>query len=139
MPNTTPDIGFANDQLFVSWNGATNVTSWGLATGNSPTDLSVGSHFARVGFESNSTFDATSAGVYIAAVALNGDGDCLGVSSLYYAGNTTSSNQTVACDQLSSSQIAAADSDDDSSSASALQTVVALTLAAVVASYATLV
>lgn len=132
MPNTNPDVGFDNGKLFVSWNGATNVTQWALATGSSADSLSEGTPFERIGFESNATFDA-SAGTYVAAVALNREGECLGVSPLYYTSNTTSSNITVACSQISGVQQAAASGDSDDSSAAVGQTHAAVLLATVAA------
>lgn len=50
-----------------------------------------------MGFESNTTYDNTS--TYIAAVGLNADEDCLGVSDPYYAVNGTNSNIAVSCSQ----------------------------------------
>lgn len=91
-------MGFANDLLYVSWNGATNVTSWALTAGDAANSLQLtNTTFARIGFESNTTYDNTP--TYIAAVGLNADEDCLGVSDLYYAVNGTNSNIAVSCSQ----------------------------------------
>lgn len=119
MPTTSPDVGFNDSQIFASWNGATNVTQWALATGESTDDLSVGDSFQRTGFESNSTYSSDN--TFIAAVALNRDGDCLGVSRPYFASNQSVSDRAIACSSLSNVQVAAAtdsDDDDDDSSAS---------------------
>ncbi|HEY4426878.1 MAG TPA: arylsulfotransferase family protein [Solirubrobacteraceae bacterium] len=62
----------------VSWNGATDVTSWRLLAGASPGALAPVATAARQGFET--TVSASARGAYVAVQALDGAGDVIGVS-----------------------------------------------------------
>ena len=62
----------------MSWNGATNVSSWSIAGGNTSTpnfSQSLGT-FAKTGFETNVTLQQNYA--YLFVTALAGDGRILG-------------------------------------------------------------
>lgn len=123
FPLTSPDLGFEGERVYVSWNGATNVSEWSLAYGDGPEDLQSSISFARTGFESNTTYDEE--GFYMAVVGLNADGDCLGVSELHYTSNATSSGLSVSCADIEGVQEASAETsgageeaDEDSDSSS---------------------
>ena len=62
----------------VSWNGATDVSSWRLLAGSSPSALSAVATAARTGFQT--TITAATNGPYLAAQALDGSGAVIGQS-----------------------------------------------------------
>jgi hypothetical protein len=62
-----------------SWNGATDVASWQLLTGSSPTALAPLASAPRSGFET--TLQATTSAAYVATRALNASGEALGTSA----------------------------------------------------------
>jgi len=62
----------------VSWNGATDVASWRLLAGTSPSALAPVTTAARSAFET--TLSAPAAGPYVAVQALDGAGAVIGVS-----------------------------------------------------------
>jgi hypothetical protein len=64
----------------VSWNGATDVASWRLLSGASPSSLAPLATAARTGFETS--LSAASAGPYVAVQALDGAGAVIGVSAV---------------------------------------------------------
>ena len=63
----------------VSWNGATQVASWRMLAGASPSALAPVATAAKAGFQS--TLTATAAGPYVALQALDGSGQVLGTSA----------------------------------------------------------
>lgn len=63
----------------VSWNGATQVASWRLLAGASPSALAPVATAAKAGFQT--TLTATAAGPYVALQALDGSGQVLGTSA----------------------------------------------------------
>jgi hypothetical protein len=63
----------------VSWNGATEVASWRVLAGASPTALAVVANAAKSGFQT--TITAPSAGPYVAVQALDASGAMLAVSA----------------------------------------------------------
>jgi hypothetical protein len=81
-PATAPSVvarrGSGAVTLAVSWNGATDVASWRLLSGASPSTLAPLATAARTGFETS--FSAPSAGPYVAVQALDGAGAVIGVS-----------------------------------------------------------
>ena len=71
--------GSASISLAVSWNGATNVASWRVLAGSSPTTLAQVTTAAKSGFQTAIT--ASTAGPYVAVQALDGSGAVLGTSA----------------------------------------------------------
>ena len=63
--------------VYVSWNGATEVAQWQLRTGSSPATLRVAQTVARLGFE---TVIPTPAAGWVAVTALDSSGRRLGSS-----------------------------------------------------------
>lgn len=107
FPSTSPDLGFEGDQVFVSWNGATNVSEWSFVYGDDAEVLQSSDTFARSGFESNATYSQE--GIYMAVMGLDADGDCLGISELYYLSNSTASGLSVSCSDVEGVQEASAE------------------------------
>jgi hypothetical protein len=62
----------------VSWNGATNVASWRVLAGSSPSSLATVATASRAGFQT--TILAQTAGPYVAVQALDGSGAAIGLS-----------------------------------------------------------
>jgi hypothetical protein len=63
----------------VSWNGATDVVSWRVLGGTSPSTLASVVSAAKSGFQT--TIAAPTAGPYVAVQALDGSGDVIGTSA----------------------------------------------------------
>jgi len=63
----------------VSWNGATNVASWRVLAGPSPSALAPVSTVAKAGFQT--TIAAQTAGPDIAVQALDGSGTVIATSA----------------------------------------------------------
>jgi hypothetical protein len=83
QPPTTPSViaqpaGASAMSVAVSWNGATEVASWQVLAGASPTTLTPVATAPKSGFQT--TIAAPSAGPYVAVQALNGAGAVLAVS-----------------------------------------------------------
>lgn len=82
-PNTLPDAAMADDSVFVSWNGATEVAAWRLEAWDgvslSNTTFVAVDQVDRIGFETKIPFppEVTS---YFRVCALNASGDVLGVT-----------------------------------------------------------
>ena len=67
--------------VYASWNGATEVASWRVLAGSSPTALTpVVSSAAETGFETAIALPAGAAGPYVAVQALNSAGTVIGTS-----------------------------------------------------------
>jgi len=57
-PTTTPDIAIQNGTVYVSWNGATEVTQWNILSGATRNTLSLVETVPKTGFETSFTFAA---------------------------------------------------------------------------------
>jgi hypothetical protein len=67
--------------VYASWNGATEVASWRVLAGSSPTTLAPAvSSVAKTGFETAIPLAAVAAGTYVAVEALDSAGAVIGVS-----------------------------------------------------------
>jgi hypothetical protein len=77
-PKDAPAIAIASGKVYVSWNGATDVTRWQVLTGAANDDLSAGPAVAKSGFETAIQLPAD--GKYVAVQALDGSGKILAVS-----------------------------------------------------------
>jgi hypothetical protein len=66
--------------VYASWNGATDVASWRVLAGASPSALAVAGQAPRTGFETAVSVAAAPAGSYVQAQALNASGAVIGVS-----------------------------------------------------------
>jgi len=72
-----------NTQLYVSWNGATDVASWTVLAGVSPTQLVAVGTYPDSGFET--AINAPTVGPYVEVEALGASGQVLRVSTLIKA------------------------------------------------------
>jgi hypothetical protein len=72
-------------EVVASWNGATEVASWRVLTGDGPDDLAAVTTVARDGFETAAVVDVP-AGGSVAVEALDGDGAVLARSAPVTAG-----------------------------------------------------
>jgi hypothetical protein len=75
---SAPSAG-APVNVYASWNGATEVASWRVLAGASPTQLTPVASAAKSGFET--TIATPGPAAYIAVQALNAAGTVLGTSS----------------------------------------------------------
>jgi hypothetical protein len=66
--------------VYASWNGATEVASWRVLAGASPSSLAAVASAPKAGFETAIATPASVAGGYVAVQALNGAGAVMGVS-----------------------------------------------------------
>ena len=83
-PTSAPSLsvqpaGASALNVAASWNGATEVASWQVLAGSSPTSLSVVSSAPRSGFQTNITLRSTPA--FVAVQALNSAGTVIGTSA----------------------------------------------------------
>jgi Arylsulfotransferase (ASST) len=83
QPTTTPSVvaqssGAGATTVAVSWNGATNVTSWQVLAGSTPIALTPVAAAAKAGFQT--TISAPTAGPYVAVQALDSAGAVIGTS-----------------------------------------------------------
>ena len=83
-PATSPSVlaqpaGAGRVTVAVSWNGATNVASWRVLAGPSPSALAPVSTVAKAGFQT--TIAAQTAGPDIAVQALDGSGTVIATSA----------------------------------------------------------
>jgi hypothetical protein len=74
----SPGAG-ATIAVSVSWNGATEVASWQVLAGASPSSLAAAASAAKAGFQT--TIATPSAGPYVAVQALNSAGGVIGTSA----------------------------------------------------------
>ena len=85
-PATSPSVSVstsgATTNVYVSWNGATQVASWRVLGGASATSLSAVATAAKQGFESQVTIPAEP---YVAVQALDSAGRALATSSVVHA------------------------------------------------------
>jgi hypothetical protein len=82
-PKTQPSIaaqaaGAGGVTVEASWNGATDVSSWKLLAGSSPSSLSTIATAPRSGFET--TISAHTSAPYVAVAAVGSSGQTLGTS-----------------------------------------------------------
>jgi hypothetical protein len=66
--------------VYVSWNGATQVASWRILTGPSPTRLAAAASRPRLGFETAISLPPSAAARYVEAQALDATGAVIGAS-----------------------------------------------------------
>jgi hypothetical protein len=66
--------------VYASWNGATNVASWRVLAGTSPSSLTPAGQAPRGGFETAVSLPRAGAGSYVQAQALDAAGTVIGVS-----------------------------------------------------------
>jgi hypothetical protein len=83
QPTTPPAVAVQSDgagllSVAASWNGATQVASWRVIAGSSPTTLVPVLTAPRAGFETAMRVSTTAA--YVAVQALDGSGAVLGAS-----------------------------------------------------------
>jgi hypothetical protein len=88
-PSGVPDIATEGDAtggaaVYVSWNGATEVRSWQVMTGNSPASLADSGSVPRGGFETAITVHPR--GPYLAVRALDATGNVLATSKVVRLG-----------------------------------------------------
>jgi hypothetical protein len=67
---------------YASWNGATEVASWRLLAGSSPTTLRSAGGAAKTGFETAIPLPPAAVGPYVAVQALDGAGAVIGISAM---------------------------------------------------------
>lgn len=92
-PTTSPNASVetasnGSTTVYVSWNGATNVTEWHLMAGSDASSLSDVSTTMRDGFETVITSPSSNSYFSVAAVA--GDGTCIGTTNVYSSDGTDS-------------------------------------------------
>jgi Arylsulfotransferase (ASST) len=71
----------AGATVYASWNGATEVASWKVLAGASPSVLAPVGSAVKSGFETSIPLAGVSAGAYVEAQALDGSGAVIGVSA----------------------------------------------------------
>jgi hypothetical protein len=85
QPQTVPDVavegGGASTRVYVSWNGATEVTHWRILTGSSASSLTQAVIVPRTGFETTATVPAAPV---IAVAALDFNGTVLSTSKVIH-------------------------------------------------------
>lgn len=77
-PTAPPDIAVAGGKVYVSWNGATNVTRWRVMSGDSNDDMTAGATARKAGFETAIPLNGNPK--YVAVQALGANGRVLGTS-----------------------------------------------------------
>jgi hypothetical protein len=86
-PTTLPSVSASSTgtstNVYVSWNGATQVSSWRVLAGTSASALQAVTTASKQGFESQVTIPAQP---YVAVQALNSAGRALATSSVVHAG-----------------------------------------------------
>jgi len=78
-PSVLASPGAGGLSVSVSWNGATEVASWRVLAGASPTTMAAVASASKGGFQT--TIATPSAGPYVAVQALNGAGTVIGTSA----------------------------------------------------------
>ncbi len=76
-----PGTDGAAGLVYASWNGATQVASWQVLAGPSPTSMQPVTQAPRTGFETVVVVPAGTTGPYLAVHALDAEGRSLGVSN----------------------------------------------------------
>ena len=77
-PKDVPAAAIKNGKVYVSWNGATDVTRWRVMVGDSNDGLKAGPSASKSGFETAIQLPAS--GKYVAVQALGANGKVLAVS-----------------------------------------------------------
>ncbi len=114
-PLTVPDVGVAGSAVYASWNGATEVQTWSLMAGASESALTSVANATRTGFET--ALSGLGSNTYVAVAALDADGTCLGVSTVYSVASSTLTSTAGPCPN--GTTIATTSTSYSSSSASA--------------------
>lgn len=86
--------------------------SWVLATGDEADSLSVGESVDKNGFETSLSLESDSDSAYVAVVALNDEGDCLGVSAVHKVAGGEASGEEPSCSDLDADFDEAEERDD---------------------------
>jgi hypothetical protein len=86
----------AQTTAYVSWNGATEVASWQVLAGASPTTLEPAAAAARSGFETAIPVPGAAVGGYVSAQALNASGAVIGTSAAVAVRSPSAAAATVA-------------------------------------------
>ncbi len=73
--------GSGTGTVYASWNGATQVSSWRVLAGASPTGLKAVAQGARTGFETAIRLPPATSGPYLEVQALGAAGQVLGISA----------------------------------------------------------
>ncbi|KAK4705104.1 arylsulfate sulfotransferase, partial [Phenoliferia sp. Uapishka_3] len=97
-PRTHPSFAFNSSAIdigFVSWNGATEVSTWRVLGGNMADDLVEVSSANKTGFET--TLNLTTSSDFVAVAAFDAFGQCLGVSEVFSYFNATSTGLVGEC------------------------------------------
>jgi hypothetical protein len=81
-----PAVGFQSGTAYASWNGDTQVASWHLLAGSSPTTLATVAVAPKAGFETAIALPAGVAGPDIAVQAFGPGGEALATSATVTAG-----------------------------------------------------
>ncbi|TVY91723.1 hypothetical protein LAWI1_G003312 [Lachnellula willkommii] len=76
---TSPALVVQNGILYMSWNGATNITSWAISTGSSADTLHKWKNVTSTGFETNATLANATGFVHVDAMS---GGQVIGSSSV---------------------------------------------------------
>jgi hypothetical protein len=74
------DPGGHGASVYASWNGATDVASWQVLAGSTPTTLTAAASAAKTGFETEIPLPAAAAGSYVEVQALGAGGALLASS-----------------------------------------------------------
>lgn len=77
-PAAPPDMAIVDGIVYASWNGATEVASWQVLSGEAPDELSPVASAPRSGFET--AVAGRFRGAWLAVRALDADGNALGMS-----------------------------------------------------------
>jgi hypothetical protein len=77
-PNVFAEASGGETDIYVSWNGATEVARWRVKSGPTPEALIPGKTFVKKGFETKTTISGVP--TYLAVEALDADGKVLGAS-----------------------------------------------------------
>jgi len=81
QPTNAPSVALTGSTIAASWNGATNVASWRVLAGPSPTGLTPVGEAPKSGFETAISLPAATKGRYVAVQALDASGTVMGVSA----------------------------------------------------------
>ncbi|KAJ9289741.1 hypothetical protein DTO021C3_2812 [Paecilomyces variotii] len=84
-PRTSPDITHVEGNIYVSWNGATEVATWTLFQGDSvPSDYTPLASVSKEGFETRLTIPANTSTSSFRVAALDRDGHYLGLTPVVH-------------------------------------------------------
>ncbi len=84
QPSDSPSLAVTRSRVgatvYASWNGATQLASWRVLAGSSPSNLAPVASAARSGFETAVAVPTPAAGAYVAVQALDATGAVIGAS-----------------------------------------------------------